>query len=513
MKSAKMLTNRAVVCTLFCYILLNAMTSAESGQADVTTQVQPESADKAGAPLPDPASKAGVSSPQQPKSAPPPIRTPKYLNLRYDEDFSYLDGEPDTYKSDFFDPIKNIHITDDWRLTLGGEFRFQMESETNKAFGAAEPANNTFQLYRFLAHADLRYRNVFRVFVQGIEAFEEGRDLPLRPIDENEWDLQQLFFDFRFLGEHTPWTLRVGRQELSYGNERLVSPADWTNVRRRFDAVKLFYKSDSWDADFFFARPVPVQPESFDEEDTDFNFYGFYSTYKRLPRHGIDVYLFAVDNIGDPLNPNGRAGDKSTYTLGSRFWGKTVGFDYEAELAGQWGHWAGDTVCAWMLALDAGYTLEHKAKPRIGAGFDWATGDRNPNDGKVETFDQLFPLGHKYFGFMDLIGRENIIGPNINISAWPVLDRVRAAAAWHVFWLASDSDALYNAAGVPTRRDTSGGSGKDVGNELDLTVTWKIDTHSSLLVGWSHFWDAGFIQNTGPSENADLFYVQYAFKF
>jgi hypothetical protein len=33
------------------------------------------------------------------------------------------------------------------------------------------------------------------------------------------------------------------------------------------------------------------------------------------------------------------------------------------------------------------------------------------------------------------------------------------------------------------------------------------------LLGWSHFWDAGFIQETGPSENADLFYVQYAFKF
>jgi len=447
------------------------------------------------------------------KATDPALSGPRFLNLRYDEDFSYLDGEPGSYKSDFFDPIKNLHLGPDWRLSLGGEFRFQMESETNKAFGATEPANDTFQLYRFFIHGDLRYRKLFRVFFQGIEAFDEDRDLALRPLDENQWDLQQLFFDLRFLGEESPWTLRAGRQELSYGNQRLVSPLDWSNTRRRFDAVKVFAKYERWDFDFFYAKPVLVQREQRDRYDEDFDFYGAYTTYKGIPRHGIDVYLFAVDNVGDPVNPNGRAGDKSTYTLGGRFWGKTAGFDYEAEAAGQWGHWAGDTVCAWAVALDGGYTFEASVKPRIGAGFDWATGDGSPTDGKVQTFDQLFPLGHKYFGYLDLVGRQNIIGPNLNVTVWPVPDKVQAGVAWHYFWLADESDALYNAAGAAMRRDASGGSGKEVGSELDLTVTWKIDAHSSLLVGWSHFWDADFIQNTGPSENSDLFYVQYAFKF
>jgi len=447
------------------------------------------------------------------KATDAPLSGPKFLNLRYDEDFSYLDGEPGSYKSDFFDPIKNLHLGPDWRLSLGGEFRFQMESETNKAFGATEPANDTFQLYRFLIHTDLKYRKLFRVFFQGIEAFDEDRDLALRPLDENQWDLQQLFFDLRFLGEESPWTLRAGRQELNYGYQRLVSPLDWANTRRRFDAVKVFAKYERWDFDFFYAKPVLVQREQRDRYDEDFDFYGAYTTYKGIPRHGIDAYLFAVDNVGNSVNPNGRAGDKSTYSLGGRFWGKSAGFDYDVEAAGQWGHWAGDTVCAWAVALDGGYTFEARVKPRIGAGFDWATGDGSPTDGKVQTFDQLFPLGHKYFGYLDLVGRQNIIGPNLNVTAWPVPDKVQAGVAWHYFWLADDSDALYNAAGAATRRDASGGSGKEVGSELDLTVSWKIDVHSSLLVGWSHFWDAGFIQNTGLSENADLFYVQYAFKF
>ena len=42
---------------------------------------------------------------------------------------------------------------------------------------------------------------------------------------------------------------------------------------------------------------------------------------------------------------------------------------------------------------------------------------------------------------------------------------------------------------------------------------WKVDVHSSVLFGYSHFWDSDFIIETGPSEDADLFYVQYALKF
>lgn len=467
-----------------------------------------------------PETKPAADAPREEKapaaetSAPPKVLPgPKYLNLRYDEDFSYLDGEPGSYRRDFFDPIKNIRFGDDWRLTLGGEFRFQMDSETNKAFGATEPANDTFQLYRFLVHADLKYRKLFRVFVQGVEAFDEDRDLAFRPIDENHGDLQQLFFDLRFLGEDSPWTVRVGRQELSYGGQRLVSPLEWANTRRRFDAVKVFTRYERWDLDLFYAKPVLVQREQSDRYDEDNDFYGVYATYKGVPRHGVDAYFFAVDNTGAPVNPNRRPGDKSTYTLGSRFWGKTAGFDYEAEVAGQWGHWAGDDVCAMAVALDGGYTFSGRAKPRIGAGFDWASGDRDPTDRNIETFDQLFPLGHKYFGYLDLVGRQNIVGPNINASFWPVTDKVQAAAAWHYFWLADDSDALYNAAGGVVRRDLTGRSGREAGNELDLTLAWKIEAHTSLLVGWSHFWDAGFIQNTGPSENSDLFYVQFAFKF
>ncbi len=461
---------------------------------------------------------APVIAQEEQKKSEKTLPGPKFLNLRFDEDFRYLDGEPDSYRTDFFDSIKNIKIGDDWRLTLGGEFRFRMEAETNKAFGATEPAQDTFTLYRYMLHADLKYRQSFRVFVQGVAAFDEDRDLARRGIDENRWDLQQLFFDLRILGEDLPLTLRAGRQELQYGAQRWVSPLDWANVRRRFDGVKLFAKGQTWDVDLWWMKPVDigqVQRKQRDRNNEDIDFYGAYVTYKGIPNHGIDLYFFHLDDTGkNRPNANGRVGDRSIHTLGSRFWGKKNGFDYEAEAAHQWGHWAGDTVNAWSATLDGGYTFsQHAWNPRLGFGFDYATGDRDAFDRSVNTFDQLFPFSHSFLGYMDAVARQNIIATNVNLTAWPIAKKVKARAAFHSFWLASKDDALYNAPGAPTRRDVTGSSGRHVGNELDLTMVWKLAPHASMLFGYSHFWDGDVITNTGVSEDADLFYVQYAFKF
>lgn len=439
---------------------------------------------------------------------------PTYLNLRYDERYDYLDGEPDSYRKDFFDPIKNIRLNDDWRLTLGGDLRVRVESETNKAFGATEPAHDSFILHRYFLHADLRCRDVFRVFVQGVVAHDEDRRLAPRASDENHLDLHQFFFDVRLVSGDQPLTLRVGRQELAYGKDRLVTAGDWGNVRRRFDGVKLFSKGKVWDVDFWYVKPVVVQREQRDRFDEQYDFYGAYMTYKGIERHGLDMYAFASDDIGNTMNPNGRRGDKSMYTMGTRFWGKTAPWDYESDLAGQWGHWAGDSINAWSWSIDGGYTFAPVAwKPRLGAGFDWASGDKKPNDGRVQTFDQLFPLAHTYFGFIDLIGRQNITAVNANLSAWPIADKVRVASWYHAFWLTDDRDAMYGAAGNAVRRDRAGNSGKEIGHELDLIVSWKVDVHSSVLFGYAHFWDSDFIIRTGSSEDADLFYVSYAMKF
>ena len=133
-------------------------------------------------------------------------------------------------------------------MTLGGEFRYRLAAETNKGFGATEPAQDTFNLYRYFIHADARYRDSFRMFGQLVATFDEQRDLAPRGIDENQWDIHQLFFDAKLFGDDSWWTVRVGRREPQYGTQRLASPLDWANVRRRFDGVKLFRRGGRFGA-------------------------------------------------------------------------------------------------------------------------------------------------------------------------------------------------------------------------------------------------------------------------
>ncbi len=448
------------------------------------------------------------------EAADKPKRGPKFFNLRQNEDFSYLDGDPDSYTADFWDPIKNIHLSDDWRLSIGGEFRYQLIAESNISYGARARTQDTFNLFRFMLHFDLKYKNVFRIFAQGVHAFDEDRDLAPRGIDENRWDLQQLFFDVMILGEDVPLTLRVGRQDLQYGKQRFISPLDWANVRRRFDGVKLFWKTKNWDADFWYVKPTIVERREGDDFNRNYDFYGFYATYKAIPRHAIDFFLFATDNVGNAVNPNGKAGDVTRFTAGTRFYGKAAGFDYDAMLAGQWGRWAGDTIQAWAWSLYGGYTFEEvKCKPRVGFGVDWASGDEDPRDGKVGTFDQLFPLGHAWLGYLDLIARQNVTALHINASAWAVPKKVKCTIAWHTFWKDAERDAIYNSGGRVTVRDPLGRNGTDIGQELDLTVNWKISRHSDCLFGYSRFWGGNAIIGTGNSDNPELIYFQYRYKF
>ncbi len=201
-------------------------------------------------PITVPLAQAGSETPAGQRE---PLSGPKYLNLRYD-----------------------------------------------KAFGTTEPANDTFTLYRYFVHADLKFRDLFRVFVQGAVVHDEDRDLTPLGIDENIGDLQQLFFDLRILGEDVPWKLRVGRQELQYGAQRVVSPLEWASTRRRFDAVKLFWRNNSWNVDTFYAKPVPVQRRQRDRFDEEFDFYGLYATYRGIPRHIRDFHFFEIDNTGNP---------------------------------------------------------------------------------------------------------------------------------------------------------------------------------------------------------------------
>lgn len=439
--------------------------------------------------------------------AEPAADRPAFQNLRFEEDWSNFDREA-IAKKDFFDPIKNVEIGEKVHLSVGGELRVRGEFWEN--FGFVETNDEFFVQFRTFLHTDWRFGEHARLFVQGKFATSSDRDLPggRRPaLDMDEGDLWNAFFELKFKPGKQTYLARVGRQELQYGAQRLISPLDWSNNRRIFEGALFRTKNDErqWQLDAFWTRPVVIDPYDFNEAAPGRDFAGAYFTKKGLGPLGLDAYLLYSEKINV---------DDDRFTWGSRLFGSFQnGLAFDAEGGYQHGHADSLDVSAWMLAAEATYTFaEPRFKPWVALGIDFASGDGDPDDGRLETFDQLYPLGHAYLGYTDFVGRQNIIDLHATTGVkLPVKKATTLRMDVHHFWLADEEDALYNAGGGVVR---PGGAGeRDVGWEIDLTANVNIGPHTKFAAGYSVFLPGQFIDATGPDDTMHFVYSQLGFTF
>lgn len=436
----------------------------------------------------------------------------------FDVDFRYLD-KPGAEKN-VFDPIKRIHLGDDWLLSLGGSFWYRYIHETDSRLNTAG-INNDFHLLRTRLHADLWYRDKVRLFAEMIDARAFSSELPPLPVDRNHADLLNLFTDIKVANVNNgPVYVRVGRQELLYGSQRLISTLDWVNTRRTFQGVKAFWRTPSWDLDAFWVRPMITEKGNVDNWDTRQNFFGLWGTYKHnnpQGNHLLDLYYLGLDNNNN-ISAAQRAaanilqGNSFVHTLGGRVIGNHENILYEIEGMYQFGNRSNMDVSAFAVATGVGYHFKTYFNPQVWARYDFASGDGNPNDGRSNTFNQLFPFGHYYMGFLDRVGRQNVHDINAQITLHPKR-WLTFISQYHRFYLANERDYLYNASGLAMFRDPTGQSGSHVGDEIDFRVNVHVNRHQDILVGYSKLFSGDYLQKQRPGVDADLFYVQYNFRF
>ena len=159
-----------------------------------------------------------------------------------------------------------------------------------------------------------------------------------------------------------------------------------------------------------------------------------------------------------------------------------------------------------------GYTFDHALKPRVGAEYDFASGDSNPFDNKLQTFDPLFPFGHFYQGFQDIFSWKN--GHDYKATgSMDVVPGWRALLDFHHFRLHHSFDSWYDATGTRIARSVTGAGGKDIGNELDLTFRGTFRETVGLWLGYSHFFAGSFVKATTGRADRDWGFVQATFNF
>jgi hypothetical protein len=452
--------------------------------------------------------------------APPPRPWPPVsadIYPFYMADFRYLE-DPNNKQVDWLDCLKRIHCGDCWMLSFGGEERVRYMNEHN-GYVRITGKENDYTLERTRLYADLWYQDKFRVYAEFIDAQIAGEDLPPLPIDRNHSDFLNLFADLKLaeLGDNGVY-FRIGRQELCYGSQRLVSPLDWANTRRTFQGIKGFWHSDKLDVDAFWVQPIIVSPNQFDSPDSGQGFAGFWTTYRPKKTQAIDLYYLYLDNtrpvaIGTPLAP-GPVGGYRVDTFGIRYAGDCNHWLWDEEGMYQFGHWANQETSAGAWTVSGGYEFaEVPMTPQFWVAYDWASGNHNPTGSEHGTFNQLFPFGHYYFGYLDLVGRQNIEDFNMQLVFFPTT-WITQGIQYHMFRLESAKDALYNSAGNAIRVDPTGRAGSNVGDELDVFTNFHLTFHQDILAGYSYLWQGNFLKATGPGiGNPQLVYVQWSFKW
>ncbi|MEE8314882.1 MAG: alginate export family protein, partial [Myxococcota bacterium] len=326
--------------------------------------------------------------------------------------------------------------------------------------------------------------------------------------------------DYKSSWSGMPYTLRIGRQQLDLGSERMVSSLDWENTSRVFDGVLLSMGStDDWTLDIFATRAVAVRPSNFNDWEktgnryVDSDFHGlYYSNWKMLSNTRWDAYLFLRDQ--DDI-------DDKVWTIGTRTesnWGLWDGSFEFAYQTGDFGTGIGLPDLdhrAWMLNLGFGYQPEWMANSRIGLAYSWATGDGNALDSDHDTFDATYPSTFDHYGQMNFFSLQNMRNLELSYET-PMLEKGTMRVAFHMFWIDEpDDDFLYDANLVPRRAAGVLGADSDAGTEIDITFQYPFwNDRVMMLVGYGHYFAGNYIDDTGvEDDDANYFFLQADLKF
>ncbi|SMG60501.1 Alginate export [Paraburkholderia susongensis] len=383
-------------------------------------------------------------------------------------------------------------------LSLGANLRERVESNNAPLFGIGSAQSNTYLLQRIEVHADAHLADHWQFFVQLADARAFGKNT-VTPVDKNPLDLEQAFVTYTgALGGGT-FKFRVGRQEMAFDLQRFVSVRDGPNVRQAFDALWADYEYHKWRFIAYATQPVQNRDATvFDDvSNRDITFSGVRFERQSVGPGDLSGYWSRYNRSNaqylDAHGPERR----DVWDL--RYTGTHGRFDWDAEGMLQTGTVGNSTIGAWAIGSIAGYKLDMPWSPRIGLQFDAASGDRHPGDGRVGTFNPLFPNGY-YFTLAGYTGYSNLIHVKPSITLKPTAN-LALLGALGFQWRETTGDAVYQQ-GNQVVPGTAGKGSLWTGMYVQLRADWTIAANLIGSIEAVHFQVGNTIRQAG-GHNAD----------
>jgi len=413
--------------------------------------------------------------------------------------------------------LSGVSYAAEW--TTSADLRERYQSFNNFDFNSAVVDKKGWEFdSRLYIKAKGDFGNGMSVFFQP-QAISIQNNSPANGTQNfSQADLLQAYLQYNI----SDFSLRLGRQQLVYGDQRLLGHLGWKDVARTFDGVKGMYQSKSIKLDVFAVHPadiVAMTPSTAVPQGKslvtweDRTLIGAYGTYTIAPKLGIDVYFINWSHNQQAAVGKGR----NVNTFGTRLFGKGNGFDATTEAVFQNGTWkTGVSQSASAYAVKAGYTLE-TWKTRFGIEYDYSPGDNKSDPNSHKDFVFPFHTNHALYGEMDFFSWANMKDLRLSVKTTPskgftflgnvhFLSLDKATGDW-----LNVVGAGTVFAGSPAYKETKAGT------EIDLKAVYKVAVMKGLkLVAQYGIFNPGAAvseRNGGKADSATFAYfiAQYVF--
>lgn len=431
--------------------------------------------------------------------------------LRYNDDFKFL--KRDSVSKHGFQRLKYIPLSTSIKASFGGEIREQLQRYNNINFGDVPPtykSSSAWQLWhRIMAHADIDAGQKLRMFVQLSSTHRFLNDNPLTPeIEQNELSLHQAFLDYRF---NNHLMVRMGRQEMSYGNHRLITFREGPNTRLTFDAAVFKYNIRQRKVDVFAISPVISQKGVFDDQSFKDLAVGVYTNERLTKTLLVDYYVLYFHSKRRQYNFV--SGTENREITGFRLFSQNARTNYELEANYQFGKFNHLLINAYGISADLNHTMLPNKSLMVGLAGNYLTGDNDSNDKQLNTYNLLY--SKPQYGLTAPIGATNMITLNPYLKLNPTRKSNIYLGA-NFMWRQSNQDGTYSPGAIevrPKAENLFASSDKQLGALLVVETAYAISSNLSFAVDASKFYAGSYVKQTGAGKNITYLSLKGSFKF
>ncbi len=309
---------------------------------------------------------------------------------------------------------------------------------------------------------------------------------------------------YNFFSKDLAFTL--GRQQLGYGDRRIFGPGKWGNTMGwLWDAAHLSYKHNKDFIDLWYGQTRTKEPDDFSIVNKHrYQGVGVYSHYE-TPRVKFEPFFAWRNTLYHDEVPN-----ENIYYYGMRLNHNSPGLIYDATAVRGLGKYGDLDIDTYAYAAKVGYQFNNKYQPKLTVGSVYATGDKDPNDTKKQTFSAPFGANDgMHYGRMDIMFWMNMQDYQASLSFKPIKG-LYIETAYHHFKLAEANDKWYSFG----YKNKLGNSYTEIGDEYDLIVKYQARKDLSLLAIGSYLKAGDFIiKNEISSNNATKLFLQFVYTF